>query len=90
MSAWKKRIQNSNGTYNMPHDYKGDVEIFGLDPKGVARANFKLIGCFPTSTTPLNFQSESSTRLQIIQSFSADSLEMSLYADAAVASAAAA
>lgn len=69
---WKALIQNEDGTYNMPLDYKMDVIAMLLNGRGKEVALFRYGGVFPTTTSPLQGDYASSERMVLEQQFSVD------------------
>lgn len=72
---WKRLIMNEDGTTNLPSNYKKPIRIQLLDGKNRPTFDYQLLGCFPTSTTPLALTNESG-RLTFTQEFSVDRVEI--------------
>lgn len=71
---WKRAVVNVDGIKGLPVEYKAPILVELLDGTNLVVDSFRLLGCYPTATTPYNLNQESG-RLTLIQDFSVDRVE---------------
>lgn len=75
---WKSLIQNPDGTFNYPDEYKFPVTALLLSGDNVEVARFQYNGVFPTQTQTPELDYATSERVLMAQSFSADEVQISV------------
>lgn len=75
IKEWKSKVKNfSDGSYGLPIDYKRDMNVELLTTTGDVALRCKLIGIWPTTTSPFALNYTSSGRLVVTQTFAIDDI----------------
>lgn len=72
---WRNLIQNVDGTFNAPNDYKRTIMVYLLDNDNSKIAYFKITGCFPTTREGHVMNSGASDRHILNITFSITSID---------------
>lgn len=75
MFKWKALIVNPDGTKNYPSTYKQSINVRLLDNANRTIFSYRLLGCFPTISSPYNLNN-TSDRIVWAQEFSVDRVEI--------------
>lgn len=76
LQKWRSMVQNADGTYNTPLQYKQNFVLQPMDAKGNVLGTFTLVGCFPSKIPTYPFVSATSERMVLSVEFSVDNCEL--------------
>lgn len=76
LDAWKRLVQAPNELFNYPVNYKRVVECELLDNANEVHSKTKLLGVWPSTTSPENLDYNTSDVWRISQEFSVDGAEI--------------
>lgn len=76
IQGWKNLIQNSDGTFNYPDEYKRTVRVDVMRPDHSRARSMRYVGVFPTQTGMPSYSYADSSKAEITQSFSVDGVQV--------------